>query len=70
MYVVSAAMLAGDGLLQAIRRWPGVPQVELTARTGVRQGYLSNLENRRRVGTAETMKKLAAALDVPVGWLR
>jgi MoxR-like ATPase len=67
---VSTAMLKGDGLLRAIRRWRGVSQVALAARAGVGQGYLSDLENRRRTGTAETMEKLAVALDVPVMWLR
>jgi transcriptional regulator with XRE-family HTH domain len=37
--------------------------------TGIGQGYLSDLESGRRMGTPETIKKLAEALDVPVEWL-
>ena len=38
-------------------------------KTGIGQGYLSDLENGRRSGTPETIAKLAQALDVPVMWL-
>jgi len=67
---VSAFMLKGDSLLKALRRWRGRSQVEIAEATGIGQGYLSDLENRRRAGTPETMEKLAAALDVPASWLR
>ena len=66
---VSAAMLRGESRLKAIRNWRGETQVHLSFLTGIGQGYLSDLENGRRVGTAETMAKLAQALDVPAAWL-
>jgi transcriptional regulator with XRE-family HTH domain len=41
----------------------------LEFKTGIGQGYLSDLENGRRTGTPETVAKLAEALNVPVEWL-
>lgn len=66
---VSAAMLRGETRLKAIRNWRGETQVHLSFVTGIGQGYLSDLENGRRAGTAETMAKLAQALNVPAAWL-
>ncbi len=66
---VGAAVLRGESRLKAIRKWRGETQLHLNFKTGISQGYLSDLENGRRTGTPETIKKLAEALDVPVGWL-
>jgi len=67
---VSAGMLRGDTLLRAIRRWRGVSQIEVARRSGLGQGYLSDLEKKRRTGTEATMERLAAVLDVPADWLK
>ena len=66
---VSAAMLRGDSRLKAIRGWRNETQLHLSFKTGIGQGYLSDLENGRRSGTPETIAKLAQALNVPVEWL-
>ena len=66
---VSAAVLRGDSRLKAIRAWRDQTQMHLSFKTGIGQGYLSDLENGRRAGTPETIAKLAEALDVPVSWL-
>ena len=66
---VSAAILRGDSRLKAIRNWRGETQMQLEFKTGIGQGYLSDLENGRRIGTRETIAKLAQALDVPIEWL-
>jgi Helix-turn-helix len=66
---VSAALLRGESRLKAIRNWRGETQLQLSVKTGIGQGYLSDLESRRRTGTPETIAKLAQALDVPVEWL-
>lgn len=65
----SSAMLRGDSRLKALRGWRGLTQLQLSAQTGVGQGYLSDLESGRRAGTPETLEKLAQALQVPVEWL-
>jgi DNA-binding XRE family transcriptional regulator len=66
---VSAAVLRGENRLKAIRNWRGETQLHLNFKTGIGQGYLSDLENGRRSGTPETIAKLAQALNVPVEWL-
>ena len=66
---VSAAVLQGDSRLKAIRNWRGETQLRLAAKTGIAQGYLSDLESGRRAGTPETIAKLAQALNVPAEWL-
>ena len=66
---VSAAMLRGDSRFKALRRWRGLSPSALAAKAGVGQGYLSDIENRRRTGAPETLQRLAQALDVPVKWV-
>lgn len=66
---VSASILAGDSCLKALRAWRGLTQAELAKRSGINQGYISEIENRGKTGAAETLSKLADALDVPPGWL-
>ena len=66
---VSAAILRGDSRLKAIRKWRDATQQYLEFKTGISQGYLSDLESGRRTGTPETIAKLAKVLNVPVDWL-
>jgi len=66
---VSAAILRGESRLKAIRNWRDETQLHLSFKTGIGQGYLSDLESGRRTGTPETIAKLAQALSVPADWL-
>ncbi|MEE3502999.1 helix-turn-helix transcriptional regulator [Acidiphilium acidophilum] len=66
---LSAMILGGDSRLKAIRPWRGMTQQHLSFRSDISQGYLSDLESGHRVGTPDTIAKLAAVLEVPVGWL-
>jgi hypothetical protein len=66
---VSAAVLRGDSRLKAVRKWRDQTQMDLESKTGIGQGYLSDLESGRRKGTPETLAKLAEVLDVPVAWI-
>jgi len=66
---ISAAILRGESRLKAIRNWRDITQLQLNFKTGISQGYLSDLESGRRMGTSETIEKLARALDVPITWL-
>lgn len=65
---VSARMLRGESLLKAVRNWRDKTQGYIEFKTGIGQGYLSDLENGRRKGTPETLTKLAEALEVPPVW--
>jgi transcriptional regulator with XRE-family HTH domain len=43
--------------------------MHLAFKTGLGQGYLSDLESGRRKGTPKTLKMIASALKVPAQWL-
>lgn len=66
---VSAAMLRGESLLKALRNWRDVTQMQLSFKTGLGQGYISDLEAGRRKGTKETLALIAKELDVDENWL-
>ena len=66
---VSAMLLRGDSLLKALRKWRGMTQVHLASKTGLAQGYLSDLESGRRTGTEETLKLIATHLEIDPSWL-
>lgn len=66
---VSRHILDGTGILKALRLWRKKGQVELANEIGTSQGFVSDLENRRRKLTPDIARKLAAALDVPQRWL-
>ncbi len=66
---LSALLLRYKSRLAAARRWRGMTQAELAAKVGVGQGYLSDLETKRRKGLDSTIERLAAALEVPVAWI-
>ena len=66
---VSAMLLRGDRLIKALRKWRGVTQTDLAFKTGLAQGYLSDLESGRRTGTDETLRLIAEKLAIDPSWL-
>ena len=66
---VSSAMLRGDSLLKALREWKGMTQSNLAKASGLGQGYLSDMENRKRTASKETLERIAKILQLPDGWL-
>jgi len=66
---VSRYVLAGASVLKALRQWRDVGQVKLALDIGTSQGFVSDIENGRRVMTDEVRQRIAAALDVPPAWL-
>ncbi|WP_319798227.1 helix-turn-helix transcriptional regulator [Nitrobacter sp.] len=65
---VSAAIMKSDSLLRAVRRSKDVTQSVLADKTGLAQGYISDLEAGRKSGTDDAWRRIAAALNVPAGW--
>lgn len=59
----------GENAVRALREWRGMTQLDVAGKTGIGQGYISDLENGRRNGTAAALKKLAEALNVPLDLL-
>lgn len=66
---LSALVLKSKSRLAAARKWRGLSQDELADKAGIAQGYLSDLETRRRSGTEATITRLAKILDVPARWI-
>jgi DNA-binding XRE family transcriptional regulator len=66
---VSMAIVRGESRLKALRKWRGLTQDRLAAEAGVTQGFLSDLEARRRAPSHSTLEKLATVLDVPLSWI-
>jgi DNA-binding XRE family transcriptional regulator len=59
-------MVAGESPVRVWREHRGLTMAALADRAGIAQPYLSQIETDKRDGTAQTMKKLAEALDVTV----
>lgn len=68
-HAVVVAELDGTHPVRAWREHRGMTLQALATATGLSKPYLSQIEGGKRAGTAATLKKLAAALAVPVGLL-
>jgi Helix-turn-helix len=66
---VADRIAKGENALRVLREWRDVPQLYLSYKTDIGQGYLSDLENGRRKGTAEVWKRIASVLKVPLDLL-
>jgi antitoxin component HigA of HigAB toxin-antitoxin module len=66
---VACAMADGAHPVKAWREHKGLTLQALAEAAGVSKPYVSQIEGGKRAGTAATLKKLAAALDVPLGAL-
>jgi DNA-binding XRE family transcriptional regulator len=67
---VAGFMLKGDTLLRALRRWKGVTQSLVALKTGLAQGYISDIESGRKPGTPEVVRKIADAIEIDPQWLQ
>jgi len=59
----------GENPIRVIREWKDITQLYLAHRTNIGQGYISDLENGRRKGTAAALKEIARVLEVPLDLL-
>ena len=59
----------GENPLRVLREWRDITQMHLSFKTDIGQGYISDLETGRRKGTTEALKRIAAALNVPLDML-
>jgi Helix-turn-helix len=59
----------GESPLRVLREWRGETQMYLSFKTELSQGYISDIENGRRVGTVEALRLIANALNVPLDLL-
>lgn len=66
---VARAIAGGAHPLRAWRDARGLTLQALADAAGLSKPYVSQIESGKRAGTAATLKKLAAALRIPVGAL-
>jgi ribosome-binding protein aMBF1 (putative translation factor) len=59
-------IIAGENALRVLREWRGKTQLDISHKTNIGQGYISDLESGRRKGTTAALKKIADALKVPL----
>lgn len=63
---VAERIAAGEHPIRAVRAWRDITQLELSYRTNIGQGYISDLECGRRKGTVAALRVIAGALRVPL----
>jgi hypothetical protein len=59
----------GNDPVRVLREWRGMTQLQLSVKTNIRQGSLSDIETGRRNGTANALRCIADALKVPLDLL-
>jgi hypothetical protein len=65
----------GANPVRVLREWrererpDGMTQMRLSFKTGLSQGYISDIENGRRTGTAAALRLIADVLEVPMDLL-
>jgi hypothetical protein len=59
----------GENPVRVLREWRDETQMYLHFKTGLSQGYISDLENGRRVGTVAALRLIANVLKVPLDLL-
>ncbi len=66
---VALAIIRGESPLVAFRTHCGLTLRELARQAGISPSYLSEIERRRKPGSAATHARLAAALDTTIDTL-
>ena len=62
-------MANGENPVRVVREWRDVTQMYLSFKTNLSQGYISDIENGRRTGTAAALRLIANVLNVPLDLL-
>jgi hypothetical protein len=56
----------GDNPVRVLREWRDMTQLHLSFKTGLSQGYVSDVETGRRKGAAKALRRIADVLKVPL----
>jgi helix-turn-helix protein len=59
----------GENPVRVLREWRDVTQLYLSFKTGLSQGYISDVETGRRRGAATALRRIADVLKVPLDLL-
>jgi DNA-binding XRE family transcriptional regulator len=60
------ALLKGESPLKVWRKKRGITQRALAAAAGMQPGYLAEIETGRKPGSADALRRISAALNVPM----
>lgn len=66
---VADRLANGESPIRVLREWRDVTQLYLSFKTGLSQGYISDVENGRRKGAASALRRIADVLKVPLDLL-
>jgi DNA-binding XRE family transcriptional regulator len=67
--VVVDRLAAGENPIRVLREWRDITQMQLSLKTNISQGHISDIENGRRTGTIAALRAIARMLDVPLDLL-
>lgn len=59
-------LLGGENRIRVWREHRGLSAKALAERSGIAQGFLSQIETGKREGTVETLRKIATALSITI----
>lgn len=62
-------LTGGENPVRVLREWRDETQTYLSFKTDLSQGYISDIESGRRVGTAAALRRIANVLNVPLDLL-
>ena len=62
-------LASDENPVRVLREWRDVTQLQLSAKTQLSQGYISDVETGRRKGAAAALRRIADALNVPLDLL-
>ena len=63
---VLARIVGGESPVRVIREWRGLAAAELARRAGLHRVQVHDIETGKSAGSAQTLKRIAEALDVPL----
>lgn len=62
-------LVNGESAIRVIREWRDITQMYLSLKTNISQGHISDIENGRRIGTPDALRRIADVLRVPLDLL-
>ena len=67
--IVVDRLANGENPVRVLREWQDITQMHLSFKTNISQGHISDIENGRRVGTPDALRRIADVLKVPLDLL-
>jgi DNA-binding XRE family transcriptional regulator len=65
-HAVLARIVDGENSVRVIREWRGISAAELARRADLHRVQVHDIESGKSVGSVQTLKRIAEALDVPL----